>query len=408
MILILISDFMQDEIYLEEETKYYEGFEKVIFFSVKGHVYSNKALRLNEKIICGEKDIFYKNNIDRFKTLCKAICSHKGILELKKIVKDRKLSFFTIKSYGLFSAKAELLYDHMKAALEKMHISKEEKIVFYSYRFGIGVLAAQKLRTIYKRSKIVARCHGQDLFEFRNGYGYLPYRYELYKNVDKLFCISKDGQNYIKEKYPQILYKTDVCRLGTKNVKYNKNISNKKFTIITCSRVVPLKRLHLLAEALRFFSEKITWIHYGDGDASYGEKIQKSCSALPDNIQVIFKGFVDNEELRKEYENISASIFVNLSTSEGLPVSIMEACSVGFPVLATNVGGTSEIVSNGINGYLLNEKFTIEELVSKLNKLMKMDEMDFIHMSEMSRKIWETSFSSIANYKIFATKLLEI
>ena len=45
--------------------------------------------------------------------------------------------------------------------------------------------------------------------------------------------------------------------------------------------------------------------------------------------------------------------YVNLSTSEGIPVSIMEAMSYGIPVVATDVGGTSEAVVTGRSGLLI-------------------------------------------------------
>lgn len=39
-------------------------------------------------------------------------------------------------------------------------------------------------------------------------------------------------------------------------------------------------------------------------------------------------------------------LFVNMSLSEGIPVSIMEAISFGIPIIATNVGGNAEIVND--------------------------------------------------------------
>jgi len=40
------------------------------------------------------------------------------------------------------------------------------------------------------------------------------------------------------------------------------------------------------------------------------------------------------------YASNPVDVFINTSSSEGLPVSIMEAMSFGIPVIATNVGGT--------------------------------------------------------------------
>ena len=44
------------------------------------------------------------------------------------------------------------------------------------------------------------------------------------------------------------------------------------------------------------------------------------------------------------YRRNRVDLFISLSSSEGLPVSMMEAISFGIPILATDVGGVSEIV----------------------------------------------------------------
>ena len=54
-------------------------------------------------------------------------------------------------------------------------------------------------------------------------------------------------------------------------------------------------------------------------------------------------------------------MFINVSSTEGIPVSIMEAMSFGIPVIATAVGGTPEIVNNE-NGYLLSKDPSAKEL----------------------------------------------
>ena len=56
------------------------------------------------------------------------------------------------------------------------------------------------------------------------------------------------------------------------------------------------------------------------------------------NISFELKGFVDNNELLQIYTDKCFSFFINVSESEGLPVSIMEAASAGIPIVATDVG----------------------------------------------------------------------
>ena len=60
-------------------------------------------------------------------------------------------------------------------------------------------------------------------------------------------------------------------------------------------------------------------------------------------------------------------MFINLSSSEGIPVSIMEAQSFGIPVIATNVGGSGEIVVSE-TGVLVDENRTEASVLLSLNK----------------------------------------
>jgi glycosyltransferase involved in cell wall biosynthesis len=62
-----------------------------------------------------------------------------------------------------------------------------------------------------------------------------------------------------------------------------------------------------------------------------------------------FKGHVDNiDEL---YKNLN--LYLCTSIHEGIPMSILEAMSHGLPVVAPKVGGITEILIDGVNGYLV-------------------------------------------------------
>jgi glycosyltransferase involved in cell wall biosynthesis len=80
-----------------------------------------------------------------------------------------------------------------------------------------------------------------------------------------------------------------------------------------------------------------------------------------------------------------ADIFVLLSDYEGLPMTIIEAMSFGKPIISSNVGGVSEIVHDGENGYLLpNDASAFAE---KIRFLIENNEV-YASMSETSEKIF--------------------
>lgn len=67
----------------------------------------------------------------------------------------------------------------------------------------------------------------------------------------------------------------------------------------------------------------------------------------------------------------------------------MVVMSFGVTVIAMNVGGASEIVVDGVNGSLLEKDFKNEALVSYLNKIIGMGEVDFQGLRKNARRILE-------------------
>jgi L-malate glycosyltransferase len=71
------------------------------------------------------------------------------------------------------------------------------------------------------------------------------------------------------------------------------------------------------------------------------------------NLQnaVRFPGFLNMEEKASEFAN--ADIYLNTNRVDNTPVSVIEACAFGLPVVATDVGGLAHIITNGKNGILV-------------------------------------------------------
>ena len=245
-------------------------------------------------------------------------------------------------------------------------------MLFYAYWMYETAYAGARLKEEYPGSHFVTRCHGYDLYIERHANGYLPYRHFILESADVVYPISQQGKIYLGDLYDHVFdSKIHVARLGTRRLfDINRNESDPSLTtIVSCSNLIPLKRIHLIIEALRNTKMNIRWIHFGDGELR--AELEKKASALPDNIHVDFKGFVQNKDIHEFYATHNITAFINVSETEGIPVSIMEAQSYGIPVIATDVGGTGEIVHDGVNGVILSKSFAPTDLLNAIDTVIK-------------------------------------
>jgi glycosyltransferase involved in cell wall biosynthesis len=85
-----------------------------------------------------------------------------------------------------------------------------------------------------------------------------------------------------------------------------------------------------------------------------------------------------------------ADICILMSHSEGLPLSILEAMSIGLPIIASNVGGISKLIKQEYNGFLVERK-DIEDLTEKIKLLMNSPTLRR-EMGKNSRSLYEKEF----------------
>ncbi len=80
-------------------------------------------------------------------------------------------------------------------------------------------------------------------------------------------------------------------------------------------------------------------------------KLKKLAAKLGITGSVYFPGYVSDKDLRAALH--ASDVFVLSSLWEVLPVAILEAMAAGKPIVCTDVGGNSELVKNGKNGFLV-------------------------------------------------------
>ncbi len=283
--------------------------------------------------------------------------------------------------------------------------------LFYSYWFTQIAMGLGLLKEHFSNMKIISRAHGYDVYEERYTPPYWPLRHQALGDLNKLFLISQNAKKYIQNRYPNFSDKLIVARLGVEKPNFiTTSSSDNIFRIVSCSSIVPLKRIELLLEGVaksadqrpnRFFE----WHHFGGGKEK--ELLQEKAKKLfPSNAKGILLGFLPNERILAFYKENPIDIFINVSETEGVPVSIMEAISCGIPIIATNVGGNPEIVSDK-NGILLKQNPTPTEIAHAFFEIIDNPDLA-LEKRKGSLKVWSEKYDASKNFSNFAHQIASL
>ncbi len=291
------------------------------------------------------------------------------------------------------------IYDVGK--IKKLMKHRPEEIIFHSYWMNDWALALAVLKKKKEIPHFVFRCGGFDIYDERHKGGFLPFRYFVYQQCDAIYPNSAFTLNYIKAKNC-FAEKVKLQYLGTKDEGLNPFDPNAEFTIVSCSNVLPLKRVDLIVEILKNIDFKISWIHFGDGNSM--QEIKEKAVHLPANINVEFKGRVTNKAVIGFYKAYSVNLFITVSETESLPVSIQEAISFGIPILATHVGGMAEIV-NAQTGFLIDKRVEIKQ-TAKLITDFRVSDKNTVSFRKGVRECWLAHFDATKIYSQFYDELI--
>lgn len=401
--LIVLPGLMDSVFFLNEIKILRNYFDQIVVISYDG---DNK----NYTKIANKYDIKYYV-VKPFNIINLIISKPLKILFSKESLKEVSLIF---KSRKKIISKLLYMLHYQFFAIGALNFVQREiddnsNICLYSFWLSRGAYLISQFNLSRKGNVklIMSRAHRYDLYEYGNHLNYLPFRTFIFDNLDEINFISKDGMNYFESTYESSVKKS-LSKLGTRKKKINiKKNTKERICIASCSAISKVKRLDLIIDVLSNFNVPFFWIHIGEGDLS--DELKKYASDKINLSNFIFLNKVDNNKILDLYLEYDVDFLINMSDSEGIPVSIMEAISIGIPVIARNVGGVSEIVSN-LNGLLLNDiddKVKLYEIINTFvnQRLFNMDE--YYKLKFNSVKVWESNFCADVNYSNFAKHILD-
>lgn len=404
-LVLLTSNFPygNGETFLKSEIPYLSKcFEKV--FILPSHLFSNNQIFIVPKNVEILKGDFELKGIEKLFAI--RFLFSKVVLEelIQRRRNGMRWNFVRFKT---------MLSSHVRAKKIARFISKFDfgsETVYYSYWCDDSAIALAHLKLKNAQIKCISRAHGWDVYEEVSSIKYLPFRSFIKEKLDAIYPVSLKGEKEILEKWGRNEHKRVFHKYLGVNVNnvLNPERSDKRIRIVSCSNLIPLKRVHLIIEALSKapLNLEMEWNHFGYGPL-YGNLVERCKQEFQSNVFFHFHGNVENAYLMKWYEANHVDVFINVSETEGIPVSIMEAMSKSIPVMATDVGGNSEIV-NEQNGILLPSNLSSEQLLNEILAFNTLSEQQIDFKRKSAFLTWERKFNAEKNYPHFVNQLQDI
>ena len=217
---------------------------------------------------------------------------------------------------------------------------------------------------------------------------YYPLYMMMAKKAQKIICCSRTVVNSVKTDNTQLLYNPNLNYDGQKKYSQNKH----PFVVAVAGSLITIKGFEYFVKAAKYLDPGIELRVYGSGP------LENKLKRLANN-KVRFMGFCNNivDELYADVDVVAVVTIIQ----EANPLSVLEAKSVGLPVIATKIGGQAELVENGKDGILVPIKDE-KAIASAINTLYH-DYDGYIRMAQ-------ASFNSVEKYDLnkYKCSILEI
>ena len=281
--------------------------------------------------------------------------------------------------------KLSKIIDKKKIEVIHLHWNKDLPLAIFSKLFS-----KQKLKVILTRHmQFPAK---KDSF----------YHRFIYKNLDSIIAITKTMQNDLKrfiplsvQPYISTIYlgvdSIETLKDETRDLARKPYAEKNEFLIGLFGRISPYKGQRFLIEALNMAKThnlpfKAIIVGHAMNE-NYLQELKKEVNLLSLENHIIFTGFVTNpKELMQ-----ACDVVVLTTVEETFGLVLIEAMSVGIPVIGSNRGGVPEIIEDQYNG-LLFESQNSDDLFYKLKELYD-DPEKHLHFGENAKKSALNKFS---------------
>lgn len=251
---------------------------------------------------------------------------------------------------------------------------------------------------------VVSRAHGGDLYPTAYGWTTIPLQAAAIESAVIVATVSDHGRRYLENAY-HCSGVFETHRLGIKTLRSRSSVDpTDSISILSVSAVNDNKRVDHVADAVAALAQdgvRVRWTHVGSGPKlrTLGDHVE----ALGIASLTRLTGQLTAEATRNLFEFGWHDVFVNMSLSEGAPVTLMEAQCVGIPSVLSDVGGSPEVAPPHLNEVLAVHSEPHDIASAILHAYGRpLSERTLRH------QYWSARYEASANYRIWADRLLEI
>lgn len=224
---------------------------------------------------------------------------------------------------------------------------------------------------------------------------------EDYGKIDHILFVAERSKNSFVKKFPLLSKKTaviknvlpqeNILRAGNEKCREAEMLFKDKNTlnIVSVGRISKQKAFERIIEVVPKLSRKVNWVIIGDGE-DYNLLVSKVKDLKLDKVI----HFIGSRKNPFSYVK-NADVYVLTSLYESQPMVIMEALTLGIPVISTNFASATEMLSGVKYGMICENSSSgilnaIEEITTERLKEMKAATQEFIYDNDyIIRQIME-------------------
>ena len=281
------------------------------------------------------------------------------------------------------SARNPISTKNIKGYNQLKKLTKENNYDLIYCQQPVGGLFGRLLGKKFK-IPVIYTAHGFHFYKgapLKNNLIFKPVEKYLSKYTDQLITINEEDYEAAKKFKAKQVYKIHGIGFIDKTqsnksldeIRKELNLDKKDFVLISVGELNENKNHKNVLKALI--------------NSNFENFITKY--NLQENVKLL--GF------RKDVQDIlkASDVFIMPSYREGLPISMMEAMSLGLPVLASNIRGCKDLIEDGRNGFLFDPR-NIKEIYEKIKEIKE--------NKDLREKMSKNNLEDIKKYSIKEVK----